>query len=86
MLTGLKRLVVETAVGTEYVDRPGTGQDIQDVSQKLAVRQAAAGLAYRLFTHYQAQGQPVPGALATWESVCGSEGRIPRRQERVDCA
>ena len=76
VLTGLKGLVVETAVGTEYVGRPGAGQDIQDVSQKLAVRRAAAGLAYRLFTHYQAQDQPMPGALAAWESVCGSEGEF----------
>ena len=73
VLTGLKRLVVETAVGTEYIDGAGADRDIQDVSRKLAVRQAAAGLAYRLFLHYQAQDQPIPRTLSTWESVCGSE-------------
>ena len=72
VLTGLRRLAVETTVGG-YVGAAAAGGECQDVSRKLTVRRAAARLAYRLFTHYQAQDRAIPGTIATWESVCGSE-------------
>ena len=73
VLTGLGRLGVETAVGGKHGAGNGASRGSQDVSQRLVVRRAAARLAYRLFTHYQAQGKAIPETIGMWESVCRSE-------------
>ena len=73
VLTGLGRLGVETTVGGKHGAGNGASGGLQDVSQRLVVRRAAARLAYRLFTHYQAQGKAIPETIGMWESVCRSE-------------
>ena len=72
VLTGLERLVSETAVETES-GMAMDGVDRQDISRRLIVRRAAARLARRLLEHYGARGAVIPQAIEGWEKVCGSD-------------
>ena len=72
VLTGLERLVSETAVEGESGMAMG-GVDRQEISRRLIVRSAAARLARRLLEHYGARGAVIPRAIEGWEKVCGSD-------------
>ncbi len=75
VLTGLGYLVTETAVGaTSGRDSDGSGR--QDVSRRLIVRRAAAGLARRLYEHYGRGGRAIPDIIGAWEKVCRSDSEF----------
>ena len=44
-----------------------------DISEKLEIREAAAGLAYRLFEYYTRRDIPIPDVLKEWEAICQSD-------------
>ena len=47
-----------------------------DISEKLEIREAAAGLAYRLFEFYTRRDAPIPDVLKEWEAICHSENEF----------
>ena len=44
-----------------------------DISEKLEIREVAAGLASRLFEFYTEQGNSIPDVLNEWEAICQSD-------------
>ena len=44
-----------------------------DISEKLEIREAAAGLAYRIFEFYTRRDAPIPDVLKEWEAICQSD-------------
>ena len=73
VLAGLGRLVTETAICGGNGTASKQNGIFHDVSTQLAVRRAAARLAYTLFEHYRAQGDAAPGPIGDWRSVCLSD-------------
>lgn len=43
------------------------------ISEKLEIREAAAGLAYRIFEFYTKRGKSIPDVLKEWEAICQSD-------------
>ncbi len=62
-LIGLRNIANDTA----------TTVDGLDISEKLEIREAAAGLAYRLFEFYTERDTPIPDVLKKWEAICQSD-------------
>ena len=73
VLLGLHHLKDDTAIHRRSDARSQDTGSRWNVSAKLAVRHAAARLAYSLFEHYRKRGEDVPRAISAWEQVCGSE-------------
>jgi hypothetical protein len=65
MLQGLNNIA-------DDVDLDAGSNDF-DFSEKLEIRQAAAGLAYTVFEHCLAQDKPIPDVLNKWKGICDSE-------------
>lgn len=66
VLISLRRIAGNTSINVEA----------PDVSERLAVRQQAARLAYELFEHYTKRGVPVPDEIKEWETICQSENEF----------
>ena len=62
-LIGLHRIAKDTAKNVGGLD----------ISEKLEIREAAAGLAYRVFEFYTKRGNPIPDVLKEWEAICQSD-------------
>ena len=73
VLLGLNRLIDDTAIHGRGDARIRDTGSRWDMSTKLAVRRAAARLAYSLFEHYRQRGDDIPQAVSAWEQICGSE-------------
>ena len=63
-----------TLIGLHSISKDtATNADGLDISEKLEIREAAAGLAYRLFEYYTRQDAPIPDVLKEWEAICQSD-------------
>ena len=62
ILAGLQNIAKDTNMTTEN----------QNLSEKLAIRQEAAGLAYKLFLLYKKQGTQIPDSILEWQNICHS--------------
>ena len=66
-----------TLVGIQKIARnTSVTADTQDSSQKLAVRQQAASLAYELWRFYSGKGEPIPSVISEWKTICSSSGEF----------
>ena len=65
-LIGLHRIANDTATNVGGLD----------ISEKLEIREAAAGLAYRVFEFYTKCGNPIPDVLKEWEDICRSDNEF----------
>ena len=65
-LIGLHSIAKDTATNAEGLD----------ISEKLEIREAAAGLAYRLFGYYTRRDAPIPDVLKEWEAICRSDNEF----------
>ena len=73
VLLRLRRLIDDTAIPKSRAARIDEGLGDEDVSVRLALRQWAAHLAYKLFEHYRRLGRSVPDEVSAWHLVCQSE-------------
>ncbi|MYD62150.1 MAG: hypothetical protein F4W91_14010 [Gemmatimonadetes bacterium] len=63
-----------TLIGLHYIAKDtATNAGGLDISEKLEIREAAAGLAYRLFEYYTRRDAPIPDVLKEWEAICLSD-------------
>lgn len=62
VLIGLQNIAKDTNIDADNLD----------ISEKLAIRQEAAGLAYKLFVLYTKQGKQVPDSILEWRNICQS--------------
>ena len=62
-LNGLRRIIEYTTAATEGLS----------LSEKLVIREAAAGLAYGLRGLYAGRGGEIPDEIRSWERICRSE-------------
>ena len=65
-LIGLHSIAKDTA----------TNVDGLDIAEKLEIREAAAGLAYRLFEFYTERDTPIPDVLIEWKAICHSDNEF----------
>ena len=65
-LIGLHHIAKDTAIDTDGLD----------ISEKLEIREAAAGLAYRLFEFYSKRDIPIPDVLKEWKDICQSDNEF----------
>ncbi len=63
ILAGLQNIAKDTNMTTEN----------QNLSEKLAIRQEAAGLAYKLFSLYTKQEKKIPDSILIWQEICHSD-------------
>ncbi|MBX3631121.1 MAG: hypothetical protein KF908_14685, partial [Nitrosomonas sp.] len=63
ILAGLQNIAKDTDMTTENLN----------LSEKLAIRQEAAGLAYKLFLLYKKQGKQIPNSILGWQNICHSD-------------
>jgi hypothetical protein len=63
ILAGLQNIAKDTDIATEN----------QNLSEKLAIRQEAAGLAYKLFSLYTKQEKKIPDSILIWQEICHSD-------------
>ena len=63
-----------TLIGLHSISKDtATNADGLDISEKLEIREAAAGLAYKVFEFYTEQGNSIPDVLNEWEALCQSD-------------
>jgi len=65
-LIGLHSIAKDTAENADGLD----------ISEKLEIREAAAGLAYRIFEFYTKRGKSIPDVLKEWEAICHSDNEF----------
>ena len=75
VLFGLERLSSETAYAYSKPLRSETHDEIE-ISTKLLLRRCAAGLAFTLYNHYDAQGKSIPRVIKEWQGICESDGEF----------
>lgn len=63
ILAGLQNIAKDTDMTAEN----------QNLSEKLAIRQEAAGFAYKLFLLYKKQGKQIPDSILGWKNICHSD-------------
>ena len=63
-----------TLIGLHHIAKDtATNAGGLDISEKLEIRESAAGLAYRLFEFYTEQSNSIPDVLNEWEAICQSD-------------